>query len=101
MDLSPKPYKVLKYHNYAIRDVSYHKRYPLFATCSDDGSIHVFHGMVYQDLMQNPLIVPVKIIKAHEQAGGEMKLGALKCEFHPTQPWIISAGADGHLKMFT
>lgn len=45
----------------------YHKRLPLFASCSDDGSIQIFHGMVYNDLLQNPLIVPVKILKAGHQ----------------------------------
>jgi len=66
LDLSVKPYKTLRYHKYAIRNVCYHRKYPLFASCSDDGNINIFHGMVYNDLLQNPLIVPVKIIKAHE-----------------------------------
>lgn len=44
----------------------YHKKFPLFATCSDDTTIHVFHGMVYDDLMKNPLIVPLKVLKGHE-----------------------------------
>ena len=47
--------------------MAYHKRLPLFASCSDDGSIQIFHGMVYSDLLQNPLIVPVKILKAGHQ----------------------------------
>ena len=41
--------------------VCFHNSYPLFASASDDGSIHVMHGMVYNDLLQNPLIVPVKV----------------------------------------
>jgi ribosome biogenesis protein ERB1 len=98
MDLSVKPYKTLRYHDYAVRDVVYHKRQPLFATCSDDGRVNVFHGMVYQDLMQNPLIVPVKVLKAHQRVGG---LGALHCQFHPVQPWVFSSGSDGTIKMFT
>lgn len=97
-DLSTKPYKTLRYHQFAIRDVAYHKSYPLFASCSDDGSINIFHGMVYNDLLQNPLIVPVKRIQAHENVGG---IGALFCEFHPTQPWVFSSGADGLIKLFT
>jgi len=68
LDLSSKPYKTLRYHQQAIRSVAYHKRYPLFASCADDGNVQVFHGMVYNDLLQNPLIVPVKILKnAHER----------------------------------
>ncbi|KAJ1344983.1 hypothetical protein BSLG_000498 [Batrachochytrium salamandrivorans] len=66
MDLSSQPYKTLRFHREAVRQVAFHKRYPLFASSSDDGSVLVFHGMVYNDLMQNPLIVPVKSLKAHK-----------------------------------
>ena len=99
MDLSSKPYKTLRYHHAAVRQVKYHSRYPLFASCSDDGSLLLFHGMVYNDLMQNPMIVPVKTLKAHEPAtsGG---LGVLDCTWHPTQPWILSCGADTTMKLF-
>lgn len=100
----------------------YHKRYPLFASSSDDGTIQVFHGMVYNDLLQNPLIVPVKILRGHEtkDALGKCEsplsfstsddnkmtyvqhfLGVLDIEFHPTQPWIFSSGADGTLRLWT
>ncbi|KAL2911961.1 Ribosome biogenesis protein erb1 [Polyrhizophydium stewartii] len=96
MDLSSKPYKTLRFHTEAVREVSFHRRYPLFASSSDDGSLLVFHGMVYNDLMQNPLIVPVKTLKAHEPVA---QLGALSCQFHPTQPWLFSCGADGQVKL--
>ncbi|KAJ3181114.1 Ribosome biogenesis protein 1 [Gaertneriomyces sp. JEL0708] len=98
MDLSTKPYKTLRYHKFALRNVSYHRRYPLFASCSDDGSVNIFHGMVYNDLMQNPLIVPVKTLRAHDVINN---LGVLHCEFHPTQPWIFSCGADTTIKLFS
>jgi len=32
----------------AIRSVDIHKKYPLFASTSDDGSVVVCHGMVYK-----------------------------------------------------
>ncbi|KAJ3415009.1 Ribosome biogenesis protein 1 [Chytridiales sp. JEL 0842] len=92
MDLSAKPYKTLRYHKAAVRNVAYHKRYPLFASCSDDGLLNVFHGLVYGDLEKNPLIVPLKSFKAHDIFES---LGALHCEFHPTQPWIFSCGKNG------
>ncbi|KAG0258260.1 Ribosome biogenesis protein erb1 [Actinomortierella ambigua] len=99
LDLSSKPYKTLRYHQQAIRSVAYHKRYPLFASCADDGSVQIFHGMVYNDLLQNPLIVPVKILKnVHERVES---LGALCVEWHPTQPWLISSGADHTIKLFS
>lgn len=99
MDLSSKPYKVLKHHNLAVRGVSFHQKYPLFGTCGDDGIIQIFHSMVYEDLMKNPLIVPVKKILAHQR--GEDGLGILDCKFHPIRPWIMSGDSRGTMKLFT
>ena len=48
LDLSTKPYRSLRYHEAALRSVAYHSRHALFASASDDGALHVFHGMVYQ-----------------------------------------------------
>lgn len=58
LDLSAKPYRSLRYHQYAVRGAAFHRTYPLLASSSDDATVHVFHGMVYADLMTNPLIVP-------------------------------------------
>ncbi|XP_052818042.1 ribosome biogenesis protein bop1-like [Mya arenaria] len=98
LDLSTKPYQTLKHHKKAIRQVCYHRRYPLFASVSDDCSIIVCHGMVYNDMLQNPLIVPVKVLRGHTP---EKDVGILDCVFHPTQPWIFSAGADSTIRLFT
>eukprot|EP00804_Cyclotella_cryptica_P000670 CCRYP_014692-RB/>CCRYP_014692-RB protein AED:0.05 eAED:0.05 QI:764/0/0/1/0/0/2/0/690 len=97
LDLASTPYKTLKYHERALRSVGFHPRYPLMASASDDGSIHVFHSMVYSDLMRNPLIVPVKVLRGHSVVNS---LGALAMVFHPTQPWLFSAGADGKIHLF-
>ncbi len=48
LDLSTKPYQGLRHHGLGIRAVAYHKRYPLFASGSDDCSAIVSHGMVYK-----------------------------------------------------
>ena len=48
LDLSTKPYRALRYHQHALQSVAFHKKYPLFASASDDASVHIFHGMVYQ-----------------------------------------------------
>ncbi len=96
-DLSTTPYKTLKYHERALRSVGYHMRYPLMASASDDGSVHVFHSMVYSDFMRNPLVVPVKILRGHEI---QNKLGVLSLAFHPTQPWIFTGGADGRIFLY-
>jgi len=68
LDLSTKPYKSMAHHRHGVRDVAYHNSYPLFVTASDDGTAQVFHGMVYADLMQNPLLVPLKILRNHKVA---------------------------------
>ncbi|RLN97770.1 hypothetical protein BBJ28_00021019 [Nothophytophthora sp. Chile5] len=80
LDLASTPYKTLKYHEKAVRDVAFHAKYPLMASASDDGTIHIFHAMVYSDLMKNPLIVPLKILRGHEVSGG---LGVMALAFHP------------------
>jgi len=97
LDLSHTPYKTLKYHERAVRAVKFHPRYPLMASASDDGSVHIFHSMVYSDLMRNPLIVPVKILRGHTILN---KHGVLTLAFHPTQPWIFTAGADGCIFLY-
>lgn len=98
MDLSDKPYNTLRFHTKAIRQVTFHKTYPLFASCSDDGSINIFHGMVYNDLMKNALIVPVKVLKGHKIVD---ELGVLDICFHPKQPWVFSAGADHNIILWS
>ncbi|KAL0599291.1 Ribosome biogenesis protein BOP1 [Plecturocebus cupreus] len=98
LDLSTKPYRVLRHHKKALRAVAFHPRYPLFASGSDDGSVIICHGMVYNDLLQNPLLVPVKVLKGHTLT---RDLGVLDVTFHPTQPWVFSSGADGTIRLFS
>ncbi|XP_022740823.1 ribosome biogenesis protein BOP1 homolog [Durio zibethinus] len=97
MDLSTKPYKTLKCHPKDITNVAFHRSYPLFASCSDDCTAYVFHGMVYADLNQNPLIVPLEILRGHTSSDGR---GVLDCKFHPRQPWLFTAGADSSVKLY-
>jgi ribosome biogenesis protein ERB1 len=139
MDLGSTPYKTLKFHEKALRQVrrnrralqatdpnkpsshpnslffhsllytihttrhqvTFHKRYPLLASASDDGAVHIFHATVYSDLERNPMVVPLKVLKGHGvNGGGKSKLGVLACAFHPRQPWLFSAGADGVINLF-
>ncbi|KAL1217867.1 putative ribosome biogenesis protein BOP1 [Cardamine amara subsp. amara] len=93
-DLSSKPYKTLKNHPKDITNVAFHRSYPLFASCSEDSTAYVFHGMVYNDLNQNPLIVPLEILRGHSNGG------VLDCKFHPRQPWLFTAGADSIIKLY-
>ncbi|CAG11653.1 unnamed protein product, partial [Tetraodon nigroviridis] len=98
LDLSTKPYRMLRHHKKAVRGVAYHRLYPLFASGSDDGSVIVCHGTVYNDLLQNPLIVPVKVLRGHVITHD---LGVLDVTFHPTQPWVFSSGADATIRLFS
>jgi len=97
LELSDKPYKILRYHTRALRSVHFHPTYPLFASSSDDGSIQIFHARVYNDLMTNPLIVPLKILRGHQVRDG---LGVLQVKWVPKQPWLVSAGADGEVAVW-
>ncbi len=127
LDLSDKPYKALRYHQHAVRGAAYHPTYPLFASCADDATAQVFHGMVsgaawwwnaaprrsgavvmahhparvpaqvYADLMTNPLLVPLKVLRGHARVDAQ---GVTACAWHPTQPWLFTAGADGKLCLF-
>ncbi|KAF7981571.1 hypothetical protein HWV62_32600 [Athelia sp. TMB] len=97
LELSDKPYKILRYHTRAIRSLQFHPTYPLFASSSDDGAVQVFHSRVYNDLMTDPLIVPLKILRGHEVKDG---LGVLQVKWCPRQPWLATAGADGTIAIW-
>ena len=87
----------MRAHEMAVRSVAYHPRLPLFASGSDDATVHIYHGRVYADLNSNALIVPLKILKPHSTTEG---FGAMAVAFHPTQPWLFSGSADGSVKLF-
>ncbi|KAF6205239.1 hypothetical protein GE061_019406 [Apolygus lucorum] len=98
LELSTKPYKTLSLHSQAVRSVAYHKRYPLFASVSDDMSLIISHGMVYNDLLQNALIVPLKRFSCHDKVND---FSLLNVTFHPQQPWVFTSGADGNIVLYT
>ncbi|GMM31353.1 Erb1 protein [Martiniozyma asiatica (nom. inval.)] len=99
LDLASTPYKTLRYHEKAVRSVAFHKgTLPLFCSAADDGSIHVFHATVYDDLVTNPLLVPLKKLQGHKITN---HLGVLDVEWHPREAWLFSAGADGVARLWT
>jgi ribosome biogenesis protein ERB1 len=98
LELSARPYKTLRYHARALRAVAFHASYPLFASVSDDGEAHVLHGSVYNDLATPPLLVPLKVLRGHRVEQG---LGILDAKWHPSQPWLLTAGADGDARLWT
>lgn len=98
IDLSARPYKTLRYHRKAIRAVKFHPGgRPLFADASDDGSLQIFHGSVTGDMLSNATIVPLKVLKGHKITG---ELGVLDIDWHPREPWCVSAGADGTCRLW-
>ena len=98
--LSDKPYKSLKFGEYSIQSVDYHSRFPLFAAAGDDGHVYIMHGKVFDDLMTHPLIAPIQVLRNVHEPLKDLKLGCLKIAFHPSQPWIVSSGSDGLVKLF-
>ena len=62
-DLSDKPFKTLDYHGDKIRNIEFHNNYPLFSSGSRNGKILVYHCSVFDDLINDPLIVPLKNLK--------------------------------------
>lgn len=98
--LSSKPFKTLRYHSKGVRRAAFHRSAPLMATASDDGTLHVFHARVNaEELGSDPLIVPVKILRGGHAATDD-GLGVLDAVFHPSQPWLFSAGSDGSIKLW-
>ena len=53
---------------------------------------------VFSDLLQNALIVPLKLLRDHEQYNDFSVLNVL---FHPSQPWLFSCGADSTVRLYT
>ncbi|CCH58798.1 hypothetical protein TBLA_0A10190 [Henningerozyma blattae CBS 6284] len=98
LDLANTPYKTLRYHDKAVRTVNFHKKLPLFSSAADDGTIHIFHSTVYDDMMKNPLIVPLKKLTGHKIVNS---LGALDAIWHPREAWLFSAGADNTARLWT
>ncbi|VEU22871.1 DEKNAAC103966 [Brettanomyces naardenensis] len=99
LDLSSTPYKTLRFHEKAVRSVAFHKGgLPLFCSASDDGSVHVFHATIYDDLMTNPLLVPLKKLTGHKVVSS---LGVLNVCWHPKEAWLFSAGADSTARLWT
>jgi len=97
LDLGARPYKAFASHGAGVTGVAFHERYPLFASASDDGTAHVFHGRVYDDLNSNALIVPLKVLRGHEVRA---HAGVAAIAWHPQQPWLVTAGADGVARLW-
>ncbi|VBB72421.1 Putative cytosolic ribosome biogenesis protein [Podospora comata] len=98
LDLSNRPHKTMRFHPKAIRAVRFHKGgLPLFADASDDGTLQIFYGKVPNDQLESPTIVPVKQLKGHKVVN---QVGVVDIDWHPREPWCVSAGADGTARLW-
>ena len=77
--------------------MKFHNSYPLFADASDDGTLQVLHGKVFGDSMENATVVPLKILRGHKI---KSDLGVLSVDWHPTEAWLVSGGADGTVRLW-
>lgn len=96
MECTRRPH-ALRYHKSAIRSVAFHRKYPLFASAADEGRVVVSHGMVYNDWLKDPLLVPLKELKGHRFFDG---LYVLDVAWHPYEPYIFTAGADATIRLW-
>ncbi|CAK7566954.1 MAG: Ribosome bioproteinsis protein erb1 [Sporothrix epigloea] len=97
---STGPYKTMRYHEKAVRAVRFHRGgLSLFADASDDGTLQIYFGRVYNDPLEYPTIVPLKKLErgAHKIVNA---LGVLDVTWHPREAWCVSAGADGTCRLW-
>ena len=53
------------------------------------------------DLTRNPMLVPLKVLRGgHGLATAGSPMSVLSIAFHPKQPWLVSAGADGIINLY-
>jgi len=98
-DLSEKPYYIMEYHQTKIKSLSIHQKFPLFASASKDGDILLYHGKIYDDFLNDPLIVPLSKLKAKYNKNTNNTCNSII--FHPIKPWIYSCGGDKSIIMWS
>ncbi|KAL7634217.1 UNVERIFIED_CONTAM: hypothetical protein RMT77_015547 [Armadillidium vulgare] len=96
MECTKRPH-LMRYHGHAVRSINFHRKYPLFASCSDDKKLQVVHATVYDDLLKDPYIRPVKLLKGHKTFDDYY---VLDVAWHPYEPYLFSAGADATIRLW-
>ncbi|VDN05697.1 unnamed protein product [Thelazia callipaeda] len=99
LQLSSKPWKTVKHHSAAIRAIAQHPRYPLLATVSDDSTAVIYYARISSDPFKENEFVPVRRLRV--RTTHKNSLSILSVVFHPSQPWLITAQADGSIALFT
>ena len=62
IELNEKPFKTMEYHTDKIKAVGFHNTYPLFQSGSKSGKLLIYHATTFEDFLQDPLIVPLKVL---------------------------------------
>lgn len=65
LDFFIKLYRMLRYYKKVLWVVVFYFWYLFFVLGLDDGSVIVCYGMVYNDFLQNFLLVFVKVLKGY------------------------------------
>lgn len=84
----------LRIHKESIRDVQYHRKYPISCSTSQDGTVFIIHAHIASNLYDLPKITPVKKLLPPPSFGS-----ARRAIFHPTCPWLFVAYKD-HVQLF-
>jgi ribosome biogenesis protein ERB1 len=91
----------MEFHEDKIKAISFHNNYPLLLSSSRNGQILVYHTTVYNDLVTDPLIVPLKALQSKDSKGKVLLKVLLEINnavFHPKHSWIFSCGEDGLIR---
>jgi len=95
MEYTDRPLTLRNLHAGAVRSVSIHPKYPLMASASDNGNVCVTYAKVYRDYLKDPMIVPVQDLWEHQVMDHQCVLDS---QWHPTQPFLFTAGKDGTVR---
>jgi ribosome biogenesis protein ERB1 len=94
VELSNKPFKLMDYHGDKIKSVQFHKKFPIFMSCSRNGKLLIYYGKVTEEEIKDPLIVPLKVLIAKNTKNGNYTCAC----FHTKQPWVFTGGEDGKIR---
>ena len=94
VELSNKPFKLMDYHGDKIKSIQFHKKFPIFLSCSRNGKLLIYYGKVTEEEIKDPLIVPLKVLKAKNTKNENYTCAC----FHTKQPWVFTGGEDGKIR---
>jgi ribosome biogenesis protein ERB1 len=63
LDMSTEPFKIMDYHGDKMKAVNFHQAYPLAFSCSRNGKLLVYHVSISDDILAEPVIIPLKSMK--------------------------------------